>query len=99
MQPALSEIEQEFLQYEGVKTEAVDGGLLSHDGDRRTDLRVTIPCQGGRAFDFTLQEETAVGVIMSCKAFNNHGGGLNEQLIIDMVACYEMKPILNKKGA
>ena len=98
MQQALKDVQKELKQYTGVSAEPCDGGLASHEGDRITNLKVEVPCEGGKKFSFTLVEDTAVGMNMSCKASNSHEGGLDEQLILDIAACYELIPILNKES-
>jgi hypothetical protein len=93
----LKEFEEKARAYKGVKTEWVDGGLISHKGDRRTDLEVKVPCTDGTEWGFTLQEETAAGLFMTMKAVNTEAQ-VNEEIINQIAACYNKTVVFEKES-
>ena len=98
MQQFLQELADQFQKYEGVRCEEVEGDLLTHNGDHASDLRVVVPCEGGKSFDFVLQAETAAGISMACKAFSN-GVEIDPEIVRSIADIYGLKPVLNRKEA
>ena len=97
----LQDFEKQISQYQGVRTEWIEGDVITLAGERRTDLKVTLPCTDGSDWGFTLQDETAVGVFMASRAHNTEHAhhDIDERILQELAGCYNKKLQLNKKEA
>lgn len=97
----LQEFQKKISQYKGVQTDWVEGDIITHYGDRRTDLQVTLPCIDGSTWGFTLQDETAVGIFMASRAHNTEHAHeyLDEDVLQELAACFHKKLVLDKEEA
>ena len=96
----LQEFQDKISQYKGVTTKWVEGDIITHAGDRRTDLRVTLPCTDGTTWGFTLQDETAVGVFMASRAYNTEHDhdAIDEDILQQIASCFHKKLVLDKES-
>ena len=95
----LREFQKKISQYRGVQTEWVEGDIITHNGDRRTDLKISLPCVDGTDWGFTLQDETAAGIFLASRVHNSEHAHevVDESLLQELASCYHKRINFVKK--